>query len=169
LKETVTALERLRIGLLRLHGGLADLRPVTTALEAARAIDRDIGLLVEGQAEVSGVRRLPEFRAALAVSRLGTLLDDRRSLLLYRRGSSGLTPEHLLVRRQLLRRSAATDARGEAKPEDRGERTHTMRGHTAANQLAIEELLFEMLLRHSIPPAFGLEQQAELTSTPQDA
>ena len=61
LKETVTALERLRIGLLRLHGGLADLRPVTTALEAARAIDRDIGLLVEGQAEVSGVRRFLSF------------------------------------------------------------------------------------------------------------
>ena len=61
LKETVTALERLRIGLLRLHGGLADLRPVTTALEAARAIDRDVGRLAEGQAEVSGLRRALSF------------------------------------------------------------------------------------------------------------
>ena len=61
LKETVTVLERLRIGLLRLHGGLADLLPVTTALEAARAIDRDVGRLVEGQADVSGVRQLPGF------------------------------------------------------------------------------------------------------------
>ncbi len=58
LKETVTALERLRIGLLRLHGGLADLRPVTTALEAARVIDRDVGRLIEGQADASGVRRV---------------------------------------------------------------------------------------------------------------
>ena len=61
LKETVTALERLRIGLLRLHGGLADLRPVTTALEAARAIDRDVSRLVEGQADVSGLRRVLSF------------------------------------------------------------------------------------------------------------
>jgi serine/threonine-protein kinase len=61
LKETVTALERLRLGLLRLHGGMADLRPVTTALEAARVIDRDVSRLVEGQAEVSGVRRLLSF------------------------------------------------------------------------------------------------------------
>ena len=61
LKETVTALERLRLGLLRLHGGMADLRPVTTALDAARAIDRDVHRLVEGQAEVSGVRRLLSF------------------------------------------------------------------------------------------------------------
>ena len=58
LKETVTALERLRIGLMRLHGGLADLRPVTTALEAARVIDRDVGRLIEGQADLSGVRRV---------------------------------------------------------------------------------------------------------------
>ncbi len=61
LKETVTALERLRLGLLRLHGGMADLRPVTTALDAARAIDRDVGRLIEGQAEVSGVRRVLSF------------------------------------------------------------------------------------------------------------
>ena len=61
LKETVTALERLRLGLLRLHGGMADLRPLTTALDAARAIDRDVHRLVEGQAEVSGVRRLLSF------------------------------------------------------------------------------------------------------------
>jgi hypothetical protein len=61
LKETVTALERLRIGLLRLHGGLADLRPVTTALDAARTIDRDVGRLVEAQVDVSGVKRLLSF------------------------------------------------------------------------------------------------------------
>ena len=61
LKETVTALERLRLGLLRLHGGMADLRPLTTALDAARAIDRDVHRLVEGQAEVSGLRRVLSF------------------------------------------------------------------------------------------------------------
>jgi hypothetical protein len=61
LTETVTALERLRIGLLRLHAGVADLQPVTTALEAARAIDLDVKRLVDGQAEVSGVRRALSF------------------------------------------------------------------------------------------------------------
>jgi len=61
LKETVTALERLRLGLMRLHGGIADLRPVTTALEAARLVDRDMERLGEGQAEVSGVRRILSF------------------------------------------------------------------------------------------------------------
>jgi serine/threonine-protein kinase len=61
LTETVTALERLRIGMLRLHGGLADLRPVTTALEVARAIDRDVERLVDGQADVSSVRRALSF------------------------------------------------------------------------------------------------------------
>jgi predicted Ser/Thr protein kinase len=61
LKRTVTALERLRIGLLRLHGGLADLRPVTTALDAARLIDREVDRLVDGQAEVTGVRRILSF------------------------------------------------------------------------------------------------------------
>jgi hypothetical protein len=61
LRETVTALERLRIGLLRLHGGVADLRPVTTALDVARTIDRDMARLIEGQAEVSGLRRVLSF------------------------------------------------------------------------------------------------------------
>jgi hypothetical protein len=56
LTETVTALERLRLGLLRLHGGLADMRPLTTALAAAKALDHDVALLVDAQAEVSGMR-----------------------------------------------------------------------------------------------------------------
>jgi hypothetical protein len=56
LTETVTALERLRLGLLRLHGGLADLRPLTTALAVARSLDRDITHLVDAQSEVSGIR-----------------------------------------------------------------------------------------------------------------
>jgi len=51
----------LGLGLMRLHGGIADLRPVTTALEAARLVDRDMERLGEGQAEVSGVRRILSF------------------------------------------------------------------------------------------------------------
>jgi predicted Ser/Thr protein kinase len=63
LTETVTALERLRIGLLRLHGGLTDLQPVTTALEIARALDQDVARLVDAQAEVSGIRRVLGFES----------------------------------------------------------------------------------------------------------
>ena len=76
LKETVTALERLRLGLLRLHGGMADLRPVTTALEAARAMDRDMA--ASRRRAGRGERRStdPEFRAALAVARLSGSLQS---------------------------------------------------------------------------------------------
>ncbi len=57
LTETVTALERLRLGLLRLHSdGMADLRPLTTAIAVARSLDRDVTGLVDAQAEVSGIR-----------------------------------------------------------------------------------------------------------------
>ncbi len=63
LTDTVKALERLRIGLLRLQGGLADLQPVTTALDVARAIDQDITRLVAAQTEISGVRRPLMFEA----------------------------------------------------------------------------------------------------------
>jgi hypothetical protein len=56
LTETVTALERLRLGLLRMHGGLADLQPLTTALAYARSLDRNINYLVDAQSEVNGIR-----------------------------------------------------------------------------------------------------------------
>lgn len=59
LSETVTALERIRLDLLRLHGGLADLQPITTTLDAARLIEVDIDRLRAAQREVSSIAHLP--------------------------------------------------------------------------------------------------------------
>jgi eukaryotic-like serine/threonine-protein kinase len=56
LADTVSALERIRLDLLRLHGGLTDLRPITTSLDAARQIADDIRRLDDAQSEVSGRR-----------------------------------------------------------------------------------------------------------------
>ena len=52
LAETVSALERIRLDLMRLHGGLADLRPITTTLNAAELIGADINRLRLAQREV---------------------------------------------------------------------------------------------------------------------
>ncbi len=57
LAETVTALERIRMDLLRLHGGIIDLRPVTTTLDAARRVASDIGRLDAAQRELAPPRR----------------------------------------------------------------------------------------------------------------
>ncbi|MES2521691.1 MAG: serine/threonine-protein kinase [Gemmatimonadota bacterium] len=59
LSETVTALECIRMDLLRLHGGLADLRPLTSTLDAARAIGDDIDRLQSAQREVALGTELP--------------------------------------------------------------------------------------------------------------
>jgi eukaryotic-like serine/threonine-protein kinase len=53
LSETVTALERVRLDLLRLHGGLADLRPITSTLDAARQLEADINRLRSAQHETA--------------------------------------------------------------------------------------------------------------------
>jgi len=51
LAESVAALEGLRLDLLRLHAGAADLQPLTTLMDAARQIGEDLGRLAEGQQE----------------------------------------------------------------------------------------------------------------------
>ena len=57
LESAVTALESLRLDLLRLLGGDADLAPTTTVLDAARRVDADLSRLREAQREVERVVR----------------------------------------------------------------------------------------------------------------
>ncbi|MDB4883034.1 MAG: protein kinase [Gemmatimonadetes bacterium] len=60
LSESVAALEGIRLDLLRLHAGAADLAPLTTLMDAARLIGEDLSRLAEAQREVEGTagRRL---------------------------------------------------------------------------------------------------------------
>jgi len=51
----VTALENLRLDLLRLRAGVGDVADLTAALEAARSVSAEIGHLVAGRAEVEAV------------------------------------------------------------------------------------------------------------------
>src|SRR5437868_6676413 len=51
LADSVAAIETIRLDLLRLLGGDADLRPMTTAIDAARKIDSDISRLRTAQSE----------------------------------------------------------------------------------------------------------------------
>lgn len=51
LRETVTLLESLRLGLLKLHAGSAVPETLTADLEAARELEARLGLLLEGQSE----------------------------------------------------------------------------------------------------------------------
>ncbi len=52
LAESVAALEGIRLDLLRLHAGAADLAPLTTLMDAARSIGEDLNRLAEAQREV---------------------------------------------------------------------------------------------------------------------
>jgi serine/threonine-protein kinase len=52
LAESVAALEGIRLDLLRLHAGAADLAPLTTLMDAARLIGEDLSRLAEAQREV---------------------------------------------------------------------------------------------------------------------
>jgi eukaryotic-like serine/threonine-protein kinase len=54
LGETVAALERIRLDLLRLHAGNADLAPLTTLMDAARGAGDDLKRLAEAQRELAG-------------------------------------------------------------------------------------------------------------------
>ncbi len=54
LAESVAALEGIRLDLLRLHAGAADLAPLTTLMDAARLIGEDLSRLAEAQREVEG-------------------------------------------------------------------------------------------------------------------
>jgi serine/threonine-protein kinase len=59
LAESVAALESIRIDLLRLHAGSNDLAPLTTLMDAARAIGDDLNRLAEAQkeAEIAVIER----------------------------------------------------------------------------------------------------------------
>ena len=66
LAETVAALESIRLDLLRLHAGAADLAPLTTLMDAARRIGEDAHRLADAQREADqaadrprGVDRIP--------------------------------------------------------------------------------------------------------------
>ena len=52
LAESVAALEGIRLDLLRVHAGAADLAPLTTLMDAARLIGEDLNRLAEAQREV---------------------------------------------------------------------------------------------------------------------
>jgi serine/threonine-protein kinase len=53
LAESVAALEAIRLDLLRLHAGTADLAPLTTLIEDARRLSDDVNRLADAQREVS--------------------------------------------------------------------------------------------------------------------
>ena len=55
LAESVAALEGIRLDLLRLHAGAADLAPLTTLLDAARVIGEDLDRLAAAEREVEGM------------------------------------------------------------------------------------------------------------------
>jgi predicted Ser/Thr protein kinase len=57
LGESVAALEGIRLDLLRLHAGAADLAPLTTLIDAARLIGEDLGRLADAQQEVEDATR----------------------------------------------------------------------------------------------------------------
>ncbi len=63
LTSTVTALEALRLDLLRLHGAgaSADLRPLTTSLDAARRLGVELDRLTQADRDVRRVAPLPSF------------------------------------------------------------------------------------------------------------
>jgi predicted Ser/Thr protein kinase len=54
LAESVAALEGIRLDLLRLLAGAADLAPLTTLMDAARVLSEDLGRLAEARREVEG-------------------------------------------------------------------------------------------------------------------
>ncbi len=62
LKETVTMLEALRVGLLKLHAGSASPETLTEELAAARELRGRLELLFEGHSEADQVLRHPDHR-----------------------------------------------------------------------------------------------------------
>jgi serine/threonine-protein kinase len=57
LADSVSALEAVRLDLLRLHGGAVDLKPITTVLEAARELGEQLDRLSAAQREVDDIAR----------------------------------------------------------------------------------------------------------------
>ena len=68
LARTVATLESIRLDLLRVHGGAHDLEPLTTLLDAAGHVERELGFLIDAQAEVRGASasRRKELGGAIA-------------------------------------------------------------------------------------------------------
>lgn len=58
LAQNVSALEGIRLDLLRLHAGAGDLAPITTLMDAARVIGGDLSRLAEAQLEVDAALRV---------------------------------------------------------------------------------------------------------------
>ncbi len=59
LAESVAALERIRLDLLRLHAGAGDLAPLTTLINDARLLGDDVSRLADAQREVEDAMRRP--------------------------------------------------------------------------------------------------------------
>jgi serine/threonine protein kinase len=55
LGQSVAALEKIRLDLLRLHGGATDLSPLTTLIDSARTLDDEIRRLAEAEKEVDAI------------------------------------------------------------------------------------------------------------------
>ena len=78
LGRTVATLESIRLDLLRVHGGANDLEPLTTLLDAAGGVERELGFLIDAQEEVkeAGFRRqgsgFRNYRKQTAESRNGS-------------------------------------------------------------------------------------------------
>ena len=60
MRETVGALETIRLGLLRLHAGSMSLEGLTTHIGIAREASADVDRMIAAQAEVEDVLRLPQ-------------------------------------------------------------------------------------------------------------
>jgi serine/threonine protein kinase len=59
LGRSVAALEKIRLDLLRLHGGATDLAPLTTLIDSARTLDEEIRRIAEAEEEVEAVLKAP--------------------------------------------------------------------------------------------------------------
>ena len=66
LAESVGALESIRLDLLRLHAGEADLAPITTLLDAAKSIGADVERLIVAQRDVAAAQSKTSLRAGFA-------------------------------------------------------------------------------------------------------
>ncbi|HEY7878856.1 MAG TPA: serine/threonine-protein kinase [Gemmatimonadaceae bacterium] len=59
LAQAIAALEAIRLDLLRLHGGVDRADTVTSLLEQARRVERDLNVLIDAQREVHGIAPAP--------------------------------------------------------------------------------------------------------------
>jgi serine/threonine-protein kinase len=59
LADSVAALERMRLDLLRLHAGAGDLAPLTTLIEQARVVGDEVARLADAQNEVNAIMQRP--------------------------------------------------------------------------------------------------------------